>query len=175
MTASWVPASERQGLHRIAPFAFVDQDGRTVSNETLRGKIHVANFFFTHCPSLCPKMTATFKKIQEAFRADPSVELLSYSVDAENDTPDRLAAYARENGVTSGRWHLLTGDQDAIYTLARTSYFAEKGLGLKKSTNEFLHTENMLLVDREGHIRGVYNATLASEAERVIEDIRALR
>jgi protein SCO1 len=160
-TAEWAPVK-----HTIAPFSFVDQNGNTVSNETLRGKIHVANFFFTHCPSLCPKMTKTFKTIHDAV---PDVELLSFSVDAENDTPDVLRAYAQKNDV---RWKLLTGDQMQIYTLARTSYFAEKTI--KKEMNEFLHTENMILVDGKGHIRGVYNATLPAEAVRIIADIKTL-
>lgn len=174
LTAEWVAPSARANLHRIAPFSFVDQEGKSISNETLRGKVHVANFFFTHCPSLCPKMTTTYQKLQGAFDGNPRVQLVSYSVDPENDTPDRLAAWAREHGVKSATWHLLTGDAATIYTLARTSYFAEKSLGLKKGAGEFLHTENMLLVDGEGHIRGVYNATLASEAERVIEDVKTL-
>jgi protein SCO1/2 len=176
-TAEWIAVGDRAGrdIHRISPFSFTNQDGRQVTNASLRGKIYVADFFFTSCPSMCPKLTRTFKRIQDAFAGDPDVELVSHTVDPTTDTPDRLAAFAREQGVTSGKWHLVTGDPAVLYTLARTSYFAEKQLGLKKGTDEFLHTENMLLVDREGHIRGVYNATLPAEAARVIEDIRVLK
>lgn len=175
-TAEWlVPGSAAaKNAHRIAAFSFTDQDRRVVTRESLRGKIYVADFFFTGCPSLCPKMTATFKRIQAAFVDDPRVVLVSHSVDPTTDTPDRLAEFAQKNGVISGKWHLLTGDQGEIYELARTSYFAEKRPGLNKAKGEFLHTENMLLVDGEGRLRGIYDATLPAEAGRVIEDIGRL-
>jgi protein SCO1 len=175
-TAEWlVPGSEAEkNAHRIGPFSFTDQNGKQVSRESLRGRIYVADFFFSSCPSLCPKMTATFQRIQGAFAGDDHVVLVSHTVDPTTDTPERLAAFASKNGVVAGQWHLVTGEQDAIYPLARTSYFAEKELGLKKTNDEFLHTENMLLVDGEGHLRGVYNATLPAEAARVVEDIRQL-
>jgi protein SCO1/2 len=175
-TAEWVAdGTARRKLHRVAPFSFTDQDGREVTNASLRGKIYVADFFFTSCPSICPRMTASFKRIQDAFADDADVELVSHTVDPSTDTPSRLSAYGKEHGVIGRKWHLVTGDQAAVYALARTSYFAEKQLGLSKRADEFLHTENMLLVDRNGHLRGVYNATLAAEASRVIEDIRALK
>lgn len=175
-TAEWVPQDERASnpQHAIAPFSLVDQNGQAITNDTLRGKIYVANFFFTSCPSICPKMAKNLKRIQDAFASDPTVVLVSHSVDPEVDTQDRLARYAQKVGVIPGKWHLLTGEREQIYTLARTSYFAEKQLGRSKTTNEFLHTENMLLIDEGGHIRGVYNATLPAEAIRVIEDIREL-
>jgi protein SCO1 len=176
-TAEWIEPSSRdqRDIHRIAPFSFTDQDGRQVTQGSLKGKIYVANFFLTSCPAVCPKMTRNLKRIQDAFAGDAGVELVSHTVDPENDTQERLASYAREHGIQSGKWHLVTGDQSSIYTLARTSYFAEKQLGMNKKTNEFLHTENMLLIDRHGHLRGVYNATLPAEASRVIEDIRLLQ
>jgi protein SCO1/2 len=175
-TAIWHSPGSRddRAIHRVAPFSFVDQDGQEVTDASLRGKIYVANFFFTSCPAICPRMTASLTLIQDAFADDPDVLLVSHTVDPESDTPERLSSYARAHRIKSGKWHLVTGDQATIYTLARTSYFAEKELGVKKGTNEFLHTENMLLVDRRGHLRGVYNATLPAEARRVIEDIRLL-
>lgn len=173
-TAEWLDPGAAEALHRIAPFSFTDQNGEEVTQASLRGKIYVASFFFTSCPSICPKMTATLMRIHEAFRGEADVALVSHTVDPENDTPERLAEYARKAGIESGQWHLVTGEQGAIYGLARTSYFAEKQLGLNKATNEFLHTENMLLIDGDGHIRGIYNATLPAEASRVIEDIRLL-
>jgi len=105
-TAEWVePGSrEERDLHRIAPFSFADQDGAQVTRESLSGKIYVANFFLTSCPSVCPKMTATFKRIQRAFDGDSGVELVSHTVDPETDTQQRLASYAQQNGATSGKW-----------------------------------------------------------------------
>lgn len=176
-TAEWIAPADRarREIHRIAPFSFTDQDGAEVTNASLKGKIYVADFFFTSCPSVCPKMTKSYKRIQDAFLNDPEVALVSHTVDPTTDTPAHLARFARENGIVSGKWHLVSGDTAAVYTLARTSYFVEKQIGLKKGTNEFLHTENMILVDQDAHIRGVYNATLPAEANRVIEDIRTLK
>lgn len=176
-TAEWIDKDARAGqkLHTIAPFSFVDQDGRAVTNASLKGKVYVADFFFTSCPVMCPKMTATFKTIQAAFAGDPGVALVSHTVDPSSDTPEHLGEFARKEGIKGDQWHLVTGDAEAIYGLARTSYFAEKRIGLSKGKNELLHTENMILVDRDGHIRGIYNATLPAEAKRIIEDIRALK
>jgi protein SCO1/2 len=93
----------------------------------------------------------------------------------EKDSQDVLRSYAADNGVVAGKWHLLTGDKESIYSLARRSYFAEKQLGFRKDSGEFLHTENMLLIDRHGRIRGIYNATLPVDADRAIEDIHQLK
>ncbi|MGZ3456406.1 MAG: SCO family protein [Polyangiales bacterium] len=176
-TAEWLePGSPRAlGAHTIASFAFVDAYGHPVTREGLRGRIYVANFFFSSCPVVCPKMAATFRRIQDTYERDADVVLLSHTVDPDSDTPERLAAYAAKVGAIPGKWQLVTGDVAAIYDLARTSYFAEKQIGLKKGSNEFLHTENMLLVDRHGHLRGIYDATLPAEAARVIEDIATLK
>lgn len=173
-TAEWLAAREVARAHRIAPFSFVDQNGAIVSNESLRGKIYVANFFYSACRSLCPRMANTFQRLQTAFAADPAVVLVSHTVDPATDTQAHLQTYARAVGARPGKWHLLTGDRNAIYTLARTSYFAEKDVGLPAMPDEFLHTENMLLIDKHGHIRGIYNATLPVEASRVIEDVTLL-
>lgn len=174
LTAQWLSQADRAKVPKIAPFSFTDQDGHEVSNATLAGKIYLANFFFTGCPSICPKMTATFLKMQTALADQKDVELVSHTVDPENDTPAQLAAYAQKHGVNSRKWHLLTGPQAAIYALARQSYFAEKRLGLQKGPDEFLHTENMLLVDRKGRIRGMYNATLMADADKALEDVAVL-
>lgn len=176
-TAEWIAPGtpEYASLHRVAPFSLRNQQGQVVSEQSLRGKIYVANFFFSSCPSVCPKMLANLRRIQDAFAADPSVLLVSHSVMPGVDSVDVLAEYADKNGIRPGKWHLLTGPKDALYDLARHSYFAEKKAPVKKDSREFLHTENLLLIDGSGHIRGVYNATLPLDAERVIEDIRLLQ
>lgn len=176
-TAEWLtpdqPAYEK--IHRIAPFALRNQGGQTVTNGTLRGKIYVANFFFSSCPMVCPKMLANLRRIQAAFENDAQVALVSHSVMPDVDSVNVLQEYARDNGIVAGKWHLLTGDKEVIYKLARDSYFAEKQSRGPAKSGEFLHTESMLLIDGEGRIRGVYNATLPLDAERAIEDIRLLR
>lgn len=176
-TAEWIaPTDPRYSkIHRIAPFSLRNQQGDVVSNATLAGKIYVANFFFTSCPGICPKMATNLLRVQTAFASDDDVRLVSHSVMPDSDTPEVLQVYASEHGVTAGKWHLLTGDKQSIYDLARRSYFAEKVLGFRKDTSEFLHTENMLLIDRHGRIRGIYNATLPVDADRAIDDIRLLQ
>ena len=164
-----------QQLHRIAPFRFTNQLGQKVANKDLAGKIYVANFFFTTCPSICPKMTTNLFAVQEAFARDQSIKLVSYSVMPWFDSVPMLKKYAAKNHVDNEKWHLLTGEKEKIYEIARQSYFAEKGIGLTKSSNEFLHTENVFLIDGEGHIRGVYNGTLLLEMKRLIDDVKILK
>jgi protein SCO1/2 len=175
-TAEWIePTDPRYSkLHRIGEFSLLDQTGRAFTRSELAGKIHVANFFFTTCPSVCPKMTANLMRVQDAFLDDDRVIMLSYSVASSVDTVEVLAAYAQRHGIEASRWHLLTGDRDQIYALARQSYFVEKSLGQRKP-NEFIHTENVVLVDAEGRLRGIYNATLPLEIERMIADLRVLQ
>ena len=101
--------------------------------------------------------------------------MLSYSVTPWVDTVEVLRDYAKDQGIDSRRWHLLTGERDAIYQLAHDSYFVEKGIGKQKAGDEFIHTENVVLVDAQGHLRGIYNATLPADVERMIADIRVLK
>lgn len=175
-TAEWIAPSDPRfaRIHKIAPFALRNQEGEAVSDETLRGKVYVATFFFSSCTSLCPKMLANLRKIQRTFREDPAVALVSHSVMPSVDSEAVLRKYAHQNGIERGKWHLLTGDHDVIYGLARHSYFAEKRQGLTKKNSELLHTENLVLVDRAGRIRGIYNATLPAEVDRVIAEITTL-
>ena len=176
-TAEWPTAAQgrERPPHQIAAFSLINHLDQTVTQQTLRGHIYVANFFFAHCQSICPKMAVSFRTIQAAFHDDPQVLLVSHSVEPSMDTPESLREYAAKNQVTAGKWHLLTGEQAVIYRLARSSYFAEKTQGMQRKADEFLHTENMLLIDALGRIRGIYNATLPAEAERVVQDIQALK
>jgi protein SCO1 len=174
-TPYWPDESdEKKVLHTIAPFSFIDQNGTAITNETVNGKIYVANFFFSICPTVCPRMTRNLAEIQSNFSAD-SVIILSHTVMPWVDDVEQLRKYARLNEIDSKQWHLLTGDKNVIYDLARKSYFADEGFG-KTVTDEsdFLHTEKLILIDQEGHIRGVYNGTLPLETERLAEDIRSL-
>jgi protein SCO1/2 len=162
-------------LHKIADFSFIDQDGKKVSSSNVRGKIYVANFFFTICPSICPTMTQNLLVVQHTFKNDADVLMLSHSVMPTTDTVAQLKKYANRWKIDSQRWHLLSGEKEKIYELARQSYFAEKEIGLQKDKNEFLHTENAFLIDKNGYIRGVYNATLALDVENLVKDIKVLQ
>ena len=135
----------------------------------------VADFFFTACPGICPRLTKSMGVIQAAFQDNESVVLLSHSVTPDIDSIPRLKAYAISHHVQSSQWHLLTGDRKEIYAIARHGYFADEETGLKKGPDEFLHTENFILIDPLRRIRGVYNGTNPAEVERLIEDIKILK
>lgn len=163
-----------EDLHEIPSFSLTDQSGQTINQEQLKGNIYIANFFFTACPGICPKMTANLQGIQRSFANEPHVKILSHSVAPAVDTVKQLKDYAERNEIDGTKWHLLTGSQDSIYTLARKSYFADKAIGFNKSTKEFLHTENFLLIDSEGRIRGVYNGIRSLDMQRLTTDIHTL-
>jgi len=160
--------------HRIADFSFRDQTGQTITQTSLADKIYVANFFFTACPSICPKMTNLLKAVQDTFQNEPRAALVSFSVTPWIDSIPRLQRYAASKGIMAGKWHLLTGARGAIYTLARQSYFAEEAIGFTKDSTEFLHTEHLILVDQNRRIRGVYNGTLPLDVDNLIADMKKL-
>jgi protein SCO1/2 len=176
-TPEWIQATDSnyKQIHRIPAFSFLDQDGNTISDITVAGKIYVTNFFFTACRGICPKMTTNMNFLQKAFAKDTNVLLLSHSVTPETDNIPILKKYALENNVNSKQWHLLTGNKNAIYALAKQQYFAGDSVGYYQTGNEFLHTENFILVDKHARIRGVYNGTLLVEIERIKEDIAILK
>jgi protein SCO1/2 len=167
-------AAEKQITHRISSFEFYNQDSSLVKSTSLDGKIYVANFIFTTCNNICPDMISQMKRIEKAFLGNSQVAYLSFSVTPWIDDVKTLKKYSELNQISSPQWSLLTGDKEAIYTLARKSFFAEESIGFTKDSNEFLHTEHFILVDQKGRIRGIYNGTLPLDADQCIEDIRAL-
>jgi protein SCO1/2 len=177
----WTPAwinkedSGYKKIHSIPSFSFKDQEGKDFTEANIEGKIYVANFFYTKCRCICPKMTTNMSLLQEAFKNDTMILLLSHSVTPELDSITVLKNYAILNKVDSKKWHLLTGDKNEIYALAKQQYFAGDSVGFYQTGNEFLHTENFILVDQKRRIRGVYNGTLAIEIDRIKEDIQTLK
>lgn len=161
--------------HTIPVFSFTDQHNNLITDQDVRGKIHIANFIFTKCGSICPIMTGHLKLLQQEFANDSNLVMLSYSVTPWMDSVAELNKFALASGITSPNWHLLTGDKNSIYTLARQSYFAEEDLGFTKDSSEFLHTEHVLLVDRNMRLRGIYNGTLELDIRQLAEDIKTLR
>ena len=161
--------------HKIGSFSFLNQDSIIITQSVFKNKIHVANFIFTTCGSICPVMTSNFKIVGDSFKSDTDVVMLSYSVTPWIDKPSVLKKYMKKNGITNHNWHFLTGDRSSIYQLARQSYFAEENIGFNKDSNEFLHTEHVILVDQTNRIRGIYNGTLSLEMHQIIEDIRSLK
>ncbi len=176
-TPKWLPQSSDSifGLHKVAPFKLVNQLGDTVTQKTFDNKIYVTDFFFTSCPGICPKMTSHMALVQEAFKNDDSVLLLSHSVTPEYDSVPILKNYADTKGVIPNKWHLVTGERKEIYGLGRYAYFVEENLGVPKGEDDFLHTENFILVDKNRHIRGIYNGLNKTAIVQLIADIKTLQ
>ena len=144
-------------------------------SKTFENKIYVTDFFFTRCPGICPRMTKNLGILQDKFENDDEVLLLSHSITPTQDSVPILKQYAEDHDVISGKWHLVTGTQQEIYKLGRKDYFVEEDLGLKKEADEFLHTENFVLVDKNRHIRGIYNGLNKASIRQLKLDIETLK
>ncbi len=166
--------------HKIAPFSFTNQNGKTITNKDYEGKIYVADFFFTSCQTICPKMTTNMVWLQDKIKDNPKVKLLSHTVFPDEDTVEVLKEYAKAKGVLDTKWNLVTGNQKEIYKIARQSYLVVK-TGKPEELYDMVHTENFVLVDQKGRIRGFYNGTLLNETKKgeknmnqLLEDIEFL-
>jgi len=175
-TPVWLTANDAgyNDIHTITPFSFTNQLGETITNEKVKDRIYVANFFFASCGSICPRMMDNLDDVQQAFKNDDHIRILSHSVTPGRDSVPVLFKYAATHHINNHKWWLLTGNKDAIYALARKAYFADDETGYSKTANEFLHTENVLLIDKHGRIRGVYNGTIKLEMVNLIKHIKLL-
>lgn len=160
--------------HSLAPFSFTDQLGNTVTEKDIAGKIVVADFFFTTCRTICPKMTMQLVRVQYAYRNDPELMILSHTVDPENDSVPVLAVYAKKHSADYRKWKFLTGDKKSLYDMARHSYMvtAMEGDG---GTHDFIHSEFLVLIDKEKRIRGFYDGTIPMDVQRLIDEIKVLK
>jgi protein SCO1/2 len=159
--------------HTIADFSFTNQNGKRITQKDYEGKIYVADFFFTTCGSICPKMTTNLVDVQNAFLTNPKVKILSFTVMPDVDSVSVLKDYAQINGVNDTKWNLVTGNKKAIYALARKSFLAVKQ-GKPDELYDMVHTENFVLVDTKKRVRGFYDGTKKEEITRLIEDINWL-
>jgi protein SCO1/2 len=159
--------------HTISDFSFTNQNGKIITQKDYDGKIYVADFFFTTCGSICPKMTMNLAVIQKEIINNPKVMLLSHTVFPETDSVSVLKNYAVKNGVIDNKWNLVTGDKKQIYTMARKSYLAVK-LGKPNELYDMVHTENFVLVDSKRRVRGFYDGTKDEDIQRLIDDINFL-
>ncbi len=164
-----------KGTHRIPDFSFTNHNGEEIREQTYKGEIYVADFFFTICPGICPKLTKNMGALQEEYEEDSEVMFLSHSVMPWNDSVPVLKEYAIEHEVNDKKWNLVTGDVNAIYKIAREGYFADEDFTKTLEPSNFIHTENFYLVDGEGYIRGVYNGTLEMDLERLKRHIDILK
>lgn len=160
--------------HRIADFELVNQMGQAYRLDDLAGKIYVADFFFTTCPTICKDMVKHMYLVQEAFEDDAEIHLVSHTVYPEQDSVSVMFEYGQTFGVNPEQWTLLTGEKKVIYDLARKSYFAVTTEGNGGET-DFIHTENFVLVDKEKRLRGFYDGTDLNDVQRLIKDIHVLK
>lgn len=160
--------------HKIADFSLTNQNGKTITQADYKDKIYVADFFFTTCQTICPIMTDNMEKIQKEIINDDEVMLLSHSVTPDIDTVEQLKKYAIKKGVNDKKWNLVTGDKGEIYRLARKSYLAVKDDGLPDDYG-MVHTENFMLIDKKGQIRGYYDGTKTEDITTLLKDIKKLK
>lgn len=176
-TPNWLTpnSEEEKQFHTIPDFRLVNQLGDTVTQKTFDNKLYITDFFFTSCPGICLKMTGNMSKLQEEFKDDSEILLLSHSVTPSIDSVSVLKKYAEKNAIIDSKWHLVTGDKMKIYELGRKQYFVENDLGIPKDINDFLHTENFLLIDKNKHIRGIYNGLNRASVAQLIIDVKSLK
>ena len=161
-------------FHKIKDFSLVNQNGEKVTNENYRDKIYIADFFFTTCQGICPIMKENMIILQDKYKDDNQVYLLSHTVTPEIDTKEVLKKYSLEKGVIDSKWNLVTGDKKQIYNLARKSYLVAEDIE-ESELFEMIHTENFVLVDPERRIRGFYDGTDQESMNALIYDIKVLK
>ena len=159
--------------HIVPEFSFIDQNGNTVNQQTVEDKIYVVDFFFTSCPSICIDLTNNLKEIQSAFIDNENVLILSHSVDPKVDNIERLQKYASINNINNKKWFLLTGPIEETIRMAQLGYFAIASIA-NHDENSLIHTENIILIDKNRQIRGIYNGTSSLEISYLIDDINKL-
>ena len=157
--------------HKIADFKFVNQDGDTISNSSVAGKVYVADFFFTTCPTICPIMKKEMLRVYETYKDNPDFKILSHSIDPRHDTQEVLKDYSVKLGIPdASTWNFLTGDSEKIFEIGQTSYLTT-AMEDQNEAGGFLHTGAFILVDEKGRIRGVYDGTKADQVDNLIKDI----
>ncbi len=156
----------------IPNFSFINQNGDTVTNHNFEEKIYVADFFFTHCPTICPKVTAQMLRVHDRFKDSSMVLLLSHSIDPKNDTIGRLKEYASKLGVIAPKWQFITGIKDSIYSIADDYFSIAKEN--PNSPGGFDHSGRLILVDKKRHVRSFCDGTDAKDVDRFIGDILIL-
>lgn len=160
--------------HKVADFTLLNQNGDTITEVDYHDKIYVADFIFTRCLTICPVMTNNMGTLQAVFKNDNDIKFLSHSVTPDIDSVPILREYADKNGVNDSKWNVTTGEKKQIYNLARKSYFAvlDEGDG---GLQDFIHTENFILIDKKRQIRGFYDGTDKDDIQRLILDIKTLQ
>ena len=158
----------------IPAFNFVNQDNIQVSNKDFDGKIYVADFFFTSCPSICPVMHRNMLKVYEKFKGNPEVKILSHTIDFKYDTPPVLKKYAQKLGIEGTQWEFVHGSRDSVYMIAEKNYLTEVGEDTSEGTGGFIHQGWFILVDKEKRLRGAYDGTDEEQVKQMMDDMQTL-
>jgi protein SCO1/2 len=170
-----LPVIGEQG-HKVRPFAFTNQEGQTVTQEAVQGKIFIVEYFFTTCKGICPRMNENMSKVYSAFRGNDDVKILSHTVDPKKDTVAAMKEYSLRFDADPKQWMFLTGDKKELYDMARYSYLvtAADDTATVDIAADFIHTDRFVLVDRYGKIRGQYEGTKDATVNLLITDIKEL-
>ena len=163
--------------HTIGAFSFQNQLGKWISLNDVKGKVFVAEYFFTTCQTICPKMNDQMQRVQAAFKNESQFSILSFTVNPEVDTIAQLKRYADEHGAIAGKWHFLTGNKEKLYETARKSFFLLKKSEVENQGDvgtDFIHTNNFVLIDKQLRIRGYYDGTNPKEVDKLMEDTRLI-
>lgn len=164
----------------IPSFSFIDQNNQVFTNEKTKGKIYVSNFIFTRCGLICPKVTNQLARVQDAFLDKKDILFVSHTVDPQYDTPEILKKYASKNEAIDGKWYFVTGKKADLYNMALKGYFVPisdasvYNKAITKPDEAFIHSEKMILVDKEGVIRGFYDGTDSKDVDRLMVEIKIL-
>ncbi|WP_176132994.1 SCO family protein [Hymenobacter sp. CRA2] len=162
-------------FHRVGNFRLQAQNGQWITQRNLDGDVYVASFFFATCPQVCPRLNAQLQRVQEKYRKEPRVKLVSHTVDPQHDSVAVLARYAEQFGAMPDKWYFLTGNKDSINRLAREEYrVTAPGPAPLAATPGLVHSQRLLLVDRDKHVRGVYDGLDPKEVDRLMTEIRIL-
>jgi protein SCO1/2 len=158
--------------HTIPPFSFINQEGKIITDNDLNGKIYVASFFFATCPTVCPEMNGNLQRVVFKFKDNEGVKFLSHTVNPEHDTVAVLAEYAKRRDANPNQWWFLTGNKDSIYDIARDGYLVNAAQG--KTENDFFHSQDFILIDKDKHIRGIYDGLNKFEVDSMMDQIKLL-
>jgi protein SCO1/2 len=162
-------------LSYVKPFSFTDQEGKLITDKEVAGKVYIAEYFFTTCKGICPKMNSNLRKVYREYEKEPDFRILSHTVDPETDSVTRMKKYADSLGADPGKWWFLTGQKDSLYRMARGSYLLDDPKNNEVNIKEqFIHTQFLALVDKSGRVRKIYDGLKKDELDELEKDIKSL-
>lgn len=163
--------------HKVGAFSFTNQEGKTITEKDVEGKMYVVEYFFTTCEGICPQMNDNMARVYQAYRGQPDVAILSHTVDPNTDTVAQMKQYSLKFDADPTQWYFLTGEKQALYNMAINNYLvsAVEDTTQKNILPDFIHSEKFVLIDKEKHIRGIYDGTKSNEVDKLIKDIAELR